>query len=794
MLKRLCGIFIFACFILNINPAFALQSQQGKIEGTNLVWEYDDQDDRLTISGTGTLPELEPFLDIGIHNSMKSVVIQNGVTNIGDKAFFECAQLTQITLPDTLKGIGKQAFYGCPELLNVVIPGSVEEIGDFAFSNCYRLEKITLQPGLKVIGEGAFDDCEKLESITIPYGVTTIKPRAFQNCDGMTRITIGDSVNEIGNLAFSNCTKLESIKLPENLKKLENDIFFGCSNLSSISIPDGLTVIDDDAFDSCPKLSQINISSNNPAFTLENGVLYNKNKTELIFCTKNLTGNFTILNSVKKIHSYAFSSCRKLTNISIPFGVEEIGAGAFGYCSGLSTISIPGSVTKIPDYAFFSCNSLTSISLPASITEIGAAAFCNCSSLNQITIPEKVTAILDYTFMYCQSLTQITIPYNVTYIGVAVLADCDNLQKITILGNVDKIGASAFCECDRLVSITIPKSVKSIEYRAFYNSNNLSDVYYSGVDDEWNKIKINDNGNDVLYNAAIHFGETDPNIPSGATHKVSDTPVFSENDIFGGKSITISKPPEGKETFFSIDKGDVMKYTESINIYQNSQICAYNASPNDMIRMLKYYDVKLEKTSTPVSNKPSGEVPNGTGISLQSYNDGRDTVIYYTTNGEEPDMTKNLYTKPIPVNGPVTIKAVAYAMGRAVSDTLVLNFTVKAESELDITSEELIIGNRISLKSSMSNYKIYYTTDGSDPYTSSTVLVYDKPFVVFGSQTTIKAYVTDGSNSVMREYLVNRESKPIYKLDKDSGDTTEQLYACDFVKNIARKAKNEKAN
>ena len=302
----------------------------------NLTWTLD-ADGTLTISGTGAMKDYsssEGNRSPAHNNSnVKKVVIEDGVTSIGNQAFPFCRKLASVTIPDSVTSIENYAFYECSSLTDIVIPNSVTSIGNSVFERCSNLSNITLSNNITSIGSGAFTDCRSLPSITIP-----------------------DSVTSIGGNAFSDCSSLTSITIPDKVTSIEYAAFDGCNRLTSITIPDSITSIGDFAFRYCKSLPSI-----------------------------------TIPDSVPSIGNYAFFDCSSLTSITIPDSVTSIGNSAFRYCKNLPSITIPDSVTSIGNYAFAYCKNLPSITIPDSVTSIGELAFSDCTSLQTISLSCKST-------------------------------------------------------------------------------------------------------------------------------------------------------------------------------------------------------------------------------------------------------------------------------------------------------------------------------------------------------------------------------------------------------------------
>ncbi len=322
----------------------------------NLTWKLYE-DGKLTISGTGAMKDYNAAenLSPAYNNSkVKKVVIEDGVTSIGERAFSNCSTLISITIPKSVTSIGKTAFYNCTSLTNITIPNSVTSIGNLAFSYCRSLTSITIPGSVTSIGSSAFSECRNLKSIIIPNSVTSIEYAAFYNCSSLTDIVIPSSVTSIGNSAFHYCESLTSITIPDSVTSIGDAAFYNCSSLTNIKIPDSVTSIGDSAFENCRNLTSITISDR-----------------------------------VTSIENWAFAGCSSLTSITIPDSVTSIGESAFENCSSLTSITIPDGVTNIGYGAFNSCSSLTSITIPDSVTSIENGAFYNCSSLTTISLSCK---------------------------------------------------------------------------------------------------------------------------------------------------------------------------------------------------------------------------------------------------------------------------------------------------------------------------------------------------------------------------------------------------------------------
>ena len=277
-------------------------------------------------------------------------------------------------------------FGGCIGLIGVTISEGVTSIGDMAFYGCISLKSINIPNSLTSIGEMAFINCDSLTSVTLPDGVISIGKSAFEECDSLTSVTIPNSVISIGNWAFSKCI-----------------------GLTNITIGNGVTSIGVGAFSDCGSLN-ISVDSDNKNYSDIDGVLFNKNKTEIIAYAKDeIQPEYTIPNGVTSIGGRAFCYCDSLTSITMPDSVTSIGDSAFAYCDSLTSVIIPNSVTSIGNSEFSDCDSLTNVTIPNSVISIGWGAFDGCKSLTDIYYGGSEE---DWQNIYNEDLTGATIHYN----------------------------------------------------------------------------------------------------------------------------------------------------------------------------------------------------------------------------------------------------------------------------------------------------------------------------------------------------------------------------------------------
>lgn len=440
--KRIISIMLAAAMCittvpLQYMPAYAAEtSKKSGTCGKNLTWVLNDSG-TLTISGTGKMTKWDVNYNMVIpwnKDDIKTLIIEDGVTDIsagsfsdcnnlesvyipdsvieiGDSSFAYCYRIRNISLPKNLKIIGERAFSTC-RFSNVLIPGSVTSIGDYAFESCTNLTSISIPEGVTSIGEGAFL-YTNIENIEIPASVSEIGDKAFLS-DKLQNISVPESSNSyriLDNVLYSKDlstiikapVNIESHTIPDSVKTINNYAFYKCNNLENISIPDSVISIGDYAFGGCGRLSGISISNNladigirafnatsyyyNPD-NWENGALYMGN---YLIDAKDVTGDYNIKEGTVLIGGGAFMINENVTGVTFPDSLIYINKNAFDGCNNLKgELKIPDSVVKIGKCAFRSCKGLTgNLIIPDSVAVIEDNAFGGCTGITEFTIPDS---------------------------------------------------------------------------------------------------------------------------------------------------------------------------------------------------------------------------------------------------------------------------------------------------------------------------------------------------------------------------------------------------------------------
>lgn len=384
-------------------------------------------------------------------------------------------------------------------------------IGDNAcYLNNY-LTKVVIGKNVTQIASGAFYSCVNIASIEFPAGLDFIGTQAFYGCKALTELNLPSSVTAIGSFAFYNNESLTSITIPASLNRIGDNPFGGCTGVSSYTLAEG-----------------------NTTFTVEDGVLFDKNKTELISYPAGKTSQTYVLPStVKKIGGNSMRNNAYLQNVVFPETLEEIGAGALNVCH-LTSVNIPASVTVIGEraftsnpyltefivapgnpnysainkhlctkdgktlicgvgaysitipetvetlenYAFYQQNSIRTINLN-NVKKVGRATFYRCSQLNSVDFGSALESIGRDAFMYCSSLASVILPSSTREIGDQAFLQCQSMSQLKLNEGLDSIGSSAFLVCFGLSQVTIPGTLRKAGSGIFASSPMMTSAVFS---------------------------------------------------------------------------------------------------------------------------------------------------------------------------------------------------------------------------------------------------------------------------------------------------------------------------
>ena len=455
--------------------------------------------------------------------NVKKIVIEEGVTSIGNSAFAYCRGLISITIPDSVTSIGEWAFDGCTSLPSITISSSVTSIEFGTFKDCSSLTSITIPDGVTSIGAYAFSKCSSLTSITIPDSVTSIKAyAAFNGCTSLKTISLScgsilkrsDFSDQANLVSYTSHILTKTAAKAVTCTENGNKEYWTCEHckkyfLSNDTNPETAKAVEQSEFiiPASHKLTKVEAkdatcseSGNKEYWTCEHCGKYflsddtNPETAKAVELSETITPALKHKNATTRGASKPDGTkpgysgdrycpdCDKVVEKGYTYWIEDNLTWKL-YEDGTLNISGTGAMKN---YGYSNNRSpvfwntdVTSIVIEEGVTSIGNNAFYDCTSLTSVTIPGNVESIGESAFYYCDNLTDVTLQDGVKSIGDAAFIWCNNLTNIVLPNSVTSIGYYAFKDCTSLTSITIPDSVTSIGNDAFYNCSSLKTISLS---------------------------------------------------------------------------------------------------------------------------------------------------------------------------------------------------------------------------------------------------------------------------------------------------------------------------
>ena len=482
-MKKLLSVILCAIFALSaLTPvSFAADGTCG--EGVS--WSFDTDTGVLNITGSGAMDDYGDYEEVPwspYMGDIVSVVVEDGVTRVGNRAFIHAANLSSITLPESLTFIGDYAFAYCSSLTGFFLPGN-SGLGEGAFSMCKKLERFSFPYGAGVIPKDLLRGCEKLKSVDIQLGCWKIEESAFYDCVSLESIEITGLISSVGDKAFGNCIALKSAFITGCLDVINDDMFWNCPSLKDITY-DG----EDTEWD-----SKVDMGDS------ESDVL---DKASLHFWNGDRLRNGEVVppvcgDSIEWLFDGPTGTLY-VTGTGEMYDYSPDTTPWHEFSDLITNLVVSDGITRVGDNAFAMLKNLRRIVLPNSLITTGIGTFSGCASLRSIDLPEGMVSVNFSAFSECRSLEAVTIPEGFTYIDMF-----------------------SFCVDKALVAIKIPVSLKTIDHGAFDDCSSLRYVIYAGTEEDFAKINIESNNQPFLDAEIFYAGGACP-------HVIDDSEIITE--------------------------------------------------------------------------------------------------------------------------------------------------------------------------------------------------------------------------------------------------------------------------
>ena len=427
------------------------------IPGTTLTWSYNTATRSLNIRGTGAIPSYTSAAATpwaAYATDITAIMVQTGITGIGNYAFSGIAGVTDLYLPATLTSIGAYAFSNCTSLKSIEIPAAVQTINEYTFFNCVSLEDVVLPANLKQIGTGAFYGCKALSVVDFPAQLQIIGEKAFYDNTALTGVIFRSPSLYIGNQAFGNCPMLsKAVCLGAQPTAAAGNELLVTKYVSRFGTgSNGNASWDIDRVTGVLTVTGVGDLTNATGW-----------KDELAFA------DTVVINGFTTVGANLLKGNTALKNIVLSDSVQTVGVSAFEGCTNLKSVTFSKNLATMGARAFYGCSKLTKIELPNTLTMIPEEAFAACTGLTSVKFGNKTVSIGPRAFAGCSALTALELPVTLATLSTGAFTDCYSLTKLTM-------SAGALT--------AIPQNV-------FNGCVSLNTVYFNGTQAQWSALTAN---------------------------------------------------------------------------------------------------------------------------------------------------------------------------------------------------------------------------------------------------------------------------------------------------------------
>ncbi len=477
--NKILSIFLVVIMVLSMMP-FTVSAASSGTCGTDATWTYNSETGTLIILGTGAMDRYKstqsPPWD-GYKSAIKSIIIEEGITSIGNYAFKGCTNLTYLSIPDTVTEIGSSAFSGCTKLESIFISDNVTSIGTYAFENCTSLKSVTLSNNLYSISDYSFKGCSSLVYVDIPDGVYFIYASAFEGCSKLKSVFIGVNLLIVYGKAFKGCSSLTDIYYAgtEEQWNMISVVETGNTTFASATVYYNEVEDDDGSAEhkhsyTVEKVSATCTDDGSITTACSCGETTVEVLPALGHAEKKLPEKLPTTTTEGCTPGVSCSRCGEVLVAQqiIPaldenvtdMGIEGNLYWTFDAFAGVLELHGGGPMKdyeKITDTPWNSfATEVKTVIIHEGIQTVGSRSFTTCSSLRNLQIPSTVTRIGEHAFNNCSSLKNVRMAYGVEIIEQQAFGKCTQLESITIPASIKSIGLYAFWQCPNLANISLP--------------------------------------------------------------------------------------------------------------------------------------------------------------------------------------------------------------------------------------------------------------------------------------------------------------------------------------------------